>query len=112
MSIAARITEVRTTLGWSKRQLASMVGVTPTAVGQWERGNTKNLKNEFLFKLERATGYSAKWFVTGRGPKMAGETLSEDALVLIDCIMQMNEADRLMVEQMILRLAELEQSPK
>lgn len=41
MSLADFIRTERTKLGWSQRQLAKAVGVSPGAVAQWEIGTTK-----------------------------------------------------------------------
>lgn len=84
-----------------------MTGVSPTAITYWERGDTKNLRNEHLFALEKCTGYSARWIVTGKGPKLANESVSlnSDTLDTINLMNQLDPADRAMIEQMIVRLA-------
>jgi transcriptional regulator with XRE-family HTH domain len=46
-----RIRTLREARGFSQQQLADAVGVTKGAVGQWERGLTKNVKNVTMLAL-------------------------------------------------------------
>jgi len=40
MDIASRIREARAVLGWTQRDLAARIKVSPAAVAQWETGQT------------------------------------------------------------------------
>ena len=71
MAIAERIHQARTRQGYSQSQLASMVGVTRGACGQWERGiSSPSIEN--LSQLAIMLDVSFEWLATGRG-EMAGE---------------------------------------
>lgn len=55
--------------------IARMIGCTSAAVYQWIKGDTKDIKNDYLFALADATGFEARWIAIGKGPetKAAGE---------------------------------------
>lgn len=52
------------------KTLASKMGISPSAIYQWLKGDTKNLKLEYLFALASETGYRAEWIATGKGDKI------------------------------------------
>ena len=84
MEKGQRITEARLFAGLTKSALARELGVTHTAVGLWESGDTKNLKNDHLYKLAEITGYSAQWLATGEGDKFSSAgSLSKEEQQLI-----------------------------
>ena len=53
----------------SKSEFSRALKVTPTAVTLIEQGKTKKIKSETAEKLERATGFSSAWVVSGQGQK-------------------------------------------
>lgn len=65
MAISNRIKEAREAAGLSKSELARRVGVSHTAVGLWEDGSTKNLKDIHIFKIAENTGVSAQYLLYG-----------------------------------------------
>jgi len=65
---AERIKRIRDELKMTLEEFGAMLGVTKAAAHQWESGATKSIKPEILFLLQRKTGYSAEWVVTGSGP--------------------------------------------
>lgn len=68
-TIGERIRRCREALELTQQQIATAVGVSAAAVSQWETGDTKTLKSEYIFKVARALGKSAEWLVTGDGPE-------------------------------------------
>jgi SOS-response transcriptional repressor LexA len=73
MDISNRIIEIRKVLGLNKVQLGKLVGVSHSAVGQWESGETKELKYDVLKALEKNTGYRMQWIAEGIEPKRYDE---------------------------------------
>jgi SOS-response transcriptional repressor LexA len=71
MSISARITAAREAAHLSKSELARRLGRSPSAVTQWESGETRALKAESLIGIARETGVRAEWLETGKGPMRA-----------------------------------------
>ncbi len=65
---ADRIKRIRDELEMTLQEFGALLGVTKAAAHQWESGATKSIKPEILFLLQRTTGYSAEWVVTGDGP--------------------------------------------
>lgn len=70
MTLQDRIQEIVFS-GISPIKLAKAAGKTPAAVTFWLNGQTKSISGDAAAGIERATGYSAAWIATGRGPKMA-----------------------------------------
>ena len=69
-TLAERIRTRRAELGLNPVDLAAEVGVSVSAVLQWENGKTQNLKNEYLFAVADALNVSPRWLATGRGQKV------------------------------------------
>lgn len=69
MTLAERIREAMGDM--SAADIARATKKTPGAVTQWLDGTTKSLKAETAAMLQAATGYSASWLATGKGPKKA-----------------------------------------
>lgn len=66
-TLAERITKAREEAGMSKSDLARRVGVSASAVGQWENGETKTIEGENLLKVAAACNVDPMWLATGRG---------------------------------------------
>ncbi|MGV3679690.1 MAG: S24 family peptidase [Acidovorax sp.] len=64
-----RIAEIMSSKGLTVGELATIAGVSSSAVTQWKDGPTKSLKTGPAAKIAAATGYSALWVGTGDGPK-------------------------------------------
>ncbi len=69
MTLKDRIKEAMESAGLKHAELARATGKTNAAVTQWLDGSTKSLKADTATRMEQATGYSAEWLVTGKGPK-------------------------------------------
>jgi transcriptional regulator with XRE-family HTH domain len=75
-TLKERFLFAREKAGLSKAALARALDISKSAVSQIELGTTKNLKADTLVALERVTGVSAQWIVTGRGDPKPGPRLS------------------------------------
>lgn len=60
-----RIRRLREAKGWTQRELADRVGVTEAAVSQWERGETKNIKNLNFAALLEELGTTQEYLLFG-----------------------------------------------
>jgi len=49
--------------------VAVKIGCSREAILQWISGETKNIKNEYLFAFADLTGFEARWIATGEGPE-------------------------------------------
>jgi HTH-type transcriptional regulator, cell division transcriptional repressor len=70
-SLGARIQARREELGLSKAELARRAKVSDSAVGQWERGDTKNLKLDVLFAVADTLKITARELATGEPERPA-----------------------------------------
>lgn len=70
MSLSKRILEI-VDAGYKKSAIARAAGKSPAAVTQWISGETKEIKADSAAGIQAATGFSAVWIATGKGPKMA-----------------------------------------
>lgn len=64
--------------GHSVAKLADAAKVSSAAVSQWKSGGTKKLKGESAAGLEALTGWSATWWATGKGPKLATPVVAHE----------------------------------
>jgi transcriptional regulator with XRE-family HTH domain len=69
-----RINEVMQQMGWTRADLCRQITsrghqVTEQAIGKWLTGATQNIKGEYFFAIQDASGYSARWMIEGKGSK-------------------------------------------
>ena len=112
IEVGLRVREAREAAGLSKSGLARAVGVSHTAVDNWERGEVE-IKAGNLLAIERATKYSFRWIMTGRGPKEAGSfvELSDAVQKAVEKLSQMDQVRQEYFARQIVEYALLE-SPK
>ena len=67
MDLAARIRAARKHAGMPQRQLAALVGVTRSAVANWEDALRSRPATAHIIALAQQTGVSFEWLATGRG---------------------------------------------
>ena len=67
--LSERIHHIVEQTGMSPSFIAKHIGVTASAVLQWESGHTKTIRPEHLFKLADLTGFDPRWIGTGDGPE-------------------------------------------
>jgi transcriptional regulator with XRE-family HTH domain len=69
-TIGDRIRQARVAAGIrTQQQLADAVGVTRSAVSQWESGTSQHVKPEHLAAIAEACSVEMRWLATGRGPR-------------------------------------------
>jgi SOS-response transcriptional repressor LexA len=73
MTLGKRIREAREAAGLGKSELAKQVGVSPSAVTQWESDDTKTMEARNLLKAARAMGVDPDWLATGKGSREADD---------------------------------------
>ncbi|MBP6796760.1 MAG: helix-turn-helix domain-containing protein [Luteimonas sp.] len=72
MKLSTRIRTARTRAGMSQGALAEALGVSRSAVGNWESAKGRvSPSSERLSELALATGVSYEWLATGRGTPLA-----------------------------------------
>lgn len=69
MTLGERIKKALDGSKLSVKDAAKKIGVGHSAIYPWLNDKTKNLKLENLFALADATGFSARWIATERGPE-------------------------------------------
>ena len=65
--------------GFTQARIAEALGITSSAVNQWARGRVKTLKSESAAGLAKLTGWSYRWWATGKGLRTADDTPPPDA---------------------------------
>jgi transcriptional regulator with XRE-family HTH domain len=73
-TMGERIRSLRQARGLSQVQLAKAVGVTKSAVCQWEDGSTANIKLTNFMALLRALGTDAPFLIWGADRAPDGQT--------------------------------------
>lgn len=76
-----RIKERREKLGMSKADLARAAKCSNSAVGQWEKGDTKNLKLDNLFAVADALKISARELAMGTPEPAPAHNKEEEELL-------------------------------
>lgn len=79
--VAARIRETRRSLSWTQEELARRIGVSRSAIAQWETDRTGQIRAN-LARVAAVLGVSVGYLLTGesQGPA-AAETADERALL-------------------------------
>ena len=89
MEIAERIRRARRIAGFSQQDLADAIGVTRSAVGNWEAAAGARPAAERLAELARVLRVTYEWIATGRGemrlPPGADDTPAVEGCVVVDC---------------------------
>lgn len=71
--MAGRIKDERKRLKLTQEELGKAASVKKAAVSLWEKGDTKNLKLDNLFKIADRLRVHARWLALGEGPRDAKE---------------------------------------
>jgi transcriptional regulator with XRE-family HTH domain len=80
--LSDRIRSARRSARISQTALAEYVGVTPSAVAQWEHPEGTQPGVERLESIAAATGVGFEWLATGRGNQRRGRAATEPAAAL------------------------------
>ena len=79
-SLSERVKKARKAAGLSQAEMSRRLGISTAAMSMIETGQTKTLKASTLTALERVTGYSGEWLVSGRGPEKGGTSSQVDRI--------------------------------
>jgi len=90
--------------GKTATDIAAEIGCKPAAIYQWLNGDTKNIRNELLFKFADKTGFNARWIATGEGEMRAADYLPPDETALLQKYRQSDARGK----QVIQRVADVE----
>jgi transcriptional regulator with XRE-family HTH domain len=98
--IGARIRQAREDQGWTQDQLAAEVGVSRSAVAQWETGRAGQVTAN-LTRVSAALGVGVEQLMYGRDRSVPGQTQSGDELAILRLYRELPPEDR----QLLLRTA-------
>jgi len=109
MQLAKRLKESRMAAGLSQTELAKRVGVTPGAISNLERGDSKSMAADHIFAAAKILRVSPEWLATGRGTKDGqgiAVHLSTESLMLADQIDRLGDSQRATIYALVRQLAE------
>ncbi len=98
--IGTRIRAVRRERSLTQDELAELVGVSRSAVAQWETGRTGQITGN-LSRIAGALGVAVEYLMIGDDKRAAGEVWQGDELALLRLYRECEPEDR----QMLLRTA-------
>jgi transcriptional regulator with XRE-family HTH domain len=98
--IGTRIRTARRQRGLTQDQLADQVGVSRSAVAQWETGRTGQVTGN-LSRIAGALGINVEYLMVGDDKRAAGQVQQGDELALLRLYRECDPEDR----QMLLRTA-------
>jgi transcriptional regulator with XRE-family HTH domain len=102
--IGARIRAARRELGWTQDQFARSVGVSRSAVAQWETERAGQVTGN-LARVAEALGTSVEWLMYGADKHAVAEAGSGDELAILRLYRDCAPEDRQILLQTALRLA-------
>ena len=89
MALAARIRRARRIAGISQQALADKLGVTRSAVSNWESDSGVRPATDRLAVLAKTLHVSFEWIATGRGEMRIGADLHDkfvaESFAMVDC---------------------------
>ena len=89
MALAERIRRARRIAGTSQQGLANALGVTRSAVSNWESANAARPATARLAMLANVLDVSFEWIATGRGEmrlsRPAHDSFIVEDLLVVDC---------------------------
>jgi transcriptional regulator with XRE-family HTH domain len=99
--IGARIRRAREDQGWTQDQLAAAVGVSRSAVAQWETGRAGQVTAN-LTRVASALGVGVEHLMYGSDRFAPGQTFTGDELAILRLYRECPPEDR----QLLLRMAQ------
>src|SRR5947208_14763542 len=91
--IGARIRSAREERGWTQDQLASAVGVSRSAVAQWETGRAGQVTGN-LTRIAAVLGVGVEHLMHGNDKFAPAQTASGDELALLRLYRECSPPDR------------------
>lgn len=98
--IGARIRSVREEQGWTQDQLAEAVGVSRSAVAQWETGRAGQVTGN-LTRIAAVLGTGVEFLMYGRDSRAGNQAFKGDELAMLRLYRECVPDDR----QLLLRMA-------
>src|SRR6476659_607438 len=98
--IGLRIRNVREEQGWTQDQLAEAVGVSRSAVAQWETGRAGQVTGN-LTRIAAVPGTGVEFLVYGRDSRAGSQAFKGDELAMLRLYRECVADDR----QLLLRMA-------
>jgi len=102
--IGARIKAAREDQGWTQDQLADAVGVSRSAVAQWETGRAGQVTTN-LTRLASILGVGVEYLMYGRDKRAPGQPTTGDELAVLRLYRECAPEDRQIVLRLVRRLA-------
>ena len=102
--IGARIRAARRERGWTQETLADAVGVSRSAVAQWETDRAGQVTGN-LARIAAALGTDVQWLLHGTDRSASAEAITGDELALLRLYRECGPDDRQMILRMARRLA-------
>jgi transcriptional regulator with XRE-family HTH domain len=81
--------------GLEATQVARAIGVTPSALSQWERGSVRNIRPDNLLSAARYFDVSLPWLITGAGPRKAEEAVTDEEIRALALFRRLSEQGQL-----------------
>ena len=100
VQIGERIREARQARGWTQDELAEAVGVSRSAVAQWETGRAGQVTGN-LSRIAEVLDVSIEHLAHGRSKRTSGQATSGDELALLRLYRECSPDDK----QLLLRTA-------
>jgi transcriptional regulator with XRE-family HTH domain len=92
-SVGGRIRQVRADRGWTQDQLATEVGVSRSAVAQWETDRAGQVRGN-LSRIADALGVSVEYLLHGAASRAPAGAESGDELALLRLYRECDAEDR------------------
>jgi transcriptional regulator with XRE-family HTH domain len=81
--------------GLEAGQVARAIGITPSALSQWERGSVRNMRPDNLLSAARYFDVSLPWLITGAGPRKAEEAVTDEEIRALGLFRRLSEQGQL-----------------
>jgi transcriptional regulator with XRE-family HTH domain len=111
VEIGARIRDTRRKRGWTQDALADAVGVTRSAVAQWETGRAGQLTPN-LTRIADVLGVGVEFLMFGEDKRAQMQTKSADELAMLRLYRECAPEDRQILLRTARRLAAVRVSPR
>ena len=104
IQIGTRIKEVRQERGWTQDQLSQAVGVSRSAVAQWETGRAGQVTGN-LTRIAACLEVGVEYLMYGSDKRAASEVRQGDELALVRQYRDCGPEDRQIILRLVRRFA-------
>ena len=102
--IGTRVRDVRRERGWTQDEFARRVGVSRSAVAQWETGRAGQVTGN-LTRIAEVLGVGVEYLTFGNDKRAPGQVGQGDELALLRLYRECTPEDRQLALRMLRRLA-------